>query len=118
MFPIDPSTDIRFTAVIDEFRAAAADRAVERPILIQGENVIQRALRPDLGLLAADPLSGILDDLAVGGDAFTCEHTPPVDGGRLNDQPETRVSRINGWSIFSHCWTTTLKLVVRGAFLL
>ena len=118
MFLIHPGADVRFAAVINKLRAAAAGRSVQRPIFIERENIVQRTLRPNLGFLAADPFARILNHLAIGGDALTCEHTPPVNSGRFNDQQETSVPLVYRWRTFSHWWTVTLEFVIRGALLL
>src|ERR1035438_1624224 len=57
---------IGIATMVDDLGARAAERAVERPVIVQREEVSHRPIAPPLGLAAADSLARVLDDLAAG----------------------------------------------------
>ena len=68
----DPGLTVGLAAVIDVFSAAPADSAIEGPVSVQREEVVELALfAPPLGLLAADTLADVFDDLAIFGIGFS-----------------------------------------------
>ena len=57
--------EVRVAAVINKFSAAPVNRAIERPVTIQGKNIIELATRADLRLPPANALARVLDNLTV-----------------------------------------------------
>ena len=56
--------------MVDDLGAAAAQGAVEGPVIVQGEQVSDLPVAAALGFAAADSLAGVLDDLAPRGYAL------------------------------------------------
>src|SRR3954469_23667433 len=80
--------------MVDILRAAAADIAVNAPVSIEGEDIVERTLRATLCLSPADFLAGILNDLASGGNKFFRENAPAMNLGRGNSQFESAKARV------------------------
>src|SRR5262249_20885593 len=85
-----------------EFSPAAAYRTVERPVVVQREQVDHLVLRiaAALGFFAADALAGVLDHFAARGNVLTCGDTPAVDLRAPDNQLETGVFRVDGRLVF------------------
>src|SRR5882724_4995146 len=81
--------------MVDIFGATAADDAIQFPIFIDHEQVMQLAGGAALSLLPGDSFAGILDDLHVGRYGFSGEYTPTMNPRRANDEPEPRIPRID-----------------------
>ena len=92
----DSSSQVGIATMVDDFGAAAADRAVQRPVIIQGEQVGEISLTSFLCLAPADPLAGVFDDFVVGRDLFERVDTALMDLGLADFQPEIRVPGIDG----------------------
>src|SRR4051794_20424785 len=73
--------DVRVAAVIDELRPAAADGAVQRPVVVKREQIDQLilAVASPFGLFPADTLAGVLDDLASRGYIFPGVNAPAMN---------------------------------------
>jgi hypothetical protein len=65
--------------MVDDLGAAPAYRAIQRPIVVEREQIRDRTVASALGLAPADPLAGVLDDLAARRDGFGGEYAAPVD---------------------------------------
>src|SRR5947209_1691258 len=77
----DDGLDVGVAAVIDKLRAAAADGAVERPVIVQGEKVNHSPLlfTAAPGLSAADPFAGVLHNFVARGDVLGGIDAPSVN---------------------------------------
>ena len=80
----DASHQIWLAAMIYVLGAATSRRSVNRPVLVQREDIIERPRGADLGFLAADPLSRVFDYLAPRGNGFG-RIDPPAMNLRLVD---------------------------------
>jgi hypothetical protein len=67
--------------VVDDFGAAAAECAVQRPIVVKGEEVSDWSIAAPLGLAPADALARLLDDFAAGGDGLLGVDAALMDSG-------------------------------------
>ena len=59
------SLAIRFATVIDKFGAAATRGAINRPVAVEREDVVQRPRGTDFGFAAADAFTRVFDHLPV-----------------------------------------------------
>src|SRR5882762_80407 len=82
--------------MVDVFGATASNGAIQLPILIDIKQVVQVARGAALGLAPRDPLTGVLNDLDAGWNVLQGEYTPAVNPRRANDEPEARITRIDG----------------------
>jgi hypothetical protein len=75
------SRKIGIARVVDVLGTAAADGAVERPVVIESEQIDHARLfvAAALGFFAADPLASILDHFTAFGDVLTGVNAPAVD---------------------------------------
>lgn len=91
---MNPGAQIRIAGVIDVFGSAAAHRAIDGPIIVQGEEIVHGARIALPGFGAADALSGVLDDFAASRDGLFGEDAVAVDGRRSDAEPEADMLRI------------------------
>src|SRR5450759_4854259 len=87
--------EIGVATVVDDLGAAAAERAIERPVIVECEEVGDRSIAAPLGLAAADSLARVLDDLAPRGDGFPGVDPAPVDIGLADGELEPGVPWID-----------------------
>jgi len=91
----NPGAEVGVAGVIDVFGSAAADRAIETPVAVDGEQVDEIGrFGAALGLLAADAFAGVLDDLALGRDALAGVDAPTMNFGLGNAQLKAGVPRV------------------------
>src|SRR5437879_5468285 len=76
-------------------RSAGAERAVERPIIVEGEEVSDGAISPPLGLAAADSLACVLDDFPLRRDGLLGIDPAPVNFGLADGKFKLSVSWID-----------------------
>jgi hypothetical protein len=81
MAPADHGVDIGVAAMVKVLGSAATDRAIERPVAIEREQVDHAILlvTAPLGLFAVDALAGILHHLTASRYVFRRVYTPAVD---------------------------------------
>ena len=91
----DARDHVGLTTVIDDFRAAAAEGAIEGPVFVEREQVGVLALAALLGFAAIEAFAGVLDHLAVGGDAFFGVDAETVNLGFANREFVAGVLGIN-----------------------
>lgn len=60
-----PGTQVRIATMVDDFGPAAAERSVERPVIIEREEIGDVAIPAPFGFPAADLFAGVLNDLAT-----------------------------------------------------
>src|ERR1022692_3383169 len=99
---------VGIATVVDDLGARAAECAVERPVIVQREQVSHRPSVPPLGLAAADSLARVLDDLAPSRDGFLGVDPAPVDLGLAYGESELGQSWIDRRCLdehASHCRT-------------
>src|ERR1019366_9484863 len=82
---------VGIAAMVDDLGARAAERAIERPVIVQREEVGDRPSAPPLGLAAADSLARVLDDFAPRRDGFLVVDPAPVDPGLADGESEMGV---------------------------
>lgn len=93
----DDRHNIRIAAVVDVLRAAAAYGAIQRPVVIEREEINHPRLfvAAALCLPAADTLAFVLDDLPAGRDILSGVNSPAVNLRGLNNKSETGKFRID-----------------------
>ena len=85
-----PRAQVRVATVIDDFGAAAADGAIERPIIVQREKVRYRSFAAPLGFLAIDLLAGVFDDLSSCRYGFYGVYAAAVNAGQRDGRRNWR----------------------------
>ncbi len=92
----DARHDVRLTAMVDVLCARSVHCSVKGPVGIEREKVGELLLiRPALGFLPADALSGVLNHLSMRRDGLTSVDAPAVDFRGRYDQFETSVLSID-----------------------
>src|SRR4029079_1901276 len=91
----DARDHVGLATVIDDFRAAAAEGAIEGPVFIEREQIGVLAFAALLGFAAVEAFTGVLDHLTVGRDAFFGVDAETVNLGFANREFETGVLGIN-----------------------
>ena len=94
---LDAGEEIRIATVIDDLRAAAPERTVEGPVVVESKQVGDRSRAAPFGFTAVDPFTGILDHLAPRGNTLERVNAAAVDRGSANFHAEARVLRIDRW---------------------
>lgn len=98
--PLDDAADqVRSAAMVDDLCSAAAHCTVQSPVGIECEQVREIAVAAFLGLLAIQPLAGVLDDLTIPWDSFGCEDAVPVNLGTFDFQLETGILFVDFWPL-------------------
>lgn len=87
--------EVRIAGMVDQLRAAAAGRAVDAPVGVEVEQVVQRASGAPIRLPAADPMPGVLDHLAPRGNRRPGEDTHAMDGRRAHLEREAGMSGVD-----------------------
>ena len=98
--PMATGVEVRVAAVIDEFRAAAANGGVHLPVLAKAKEIdgLRAPRCPELpetlkGNFVRDALTGVFDDFFVAGNGFGGENAETVNPRTPDEEPETGSTR-------------------------
>src|ERR1022692_2332688 len=86
---------VGLATVVDDLGARAAHRSIDRPVIVEGEQVGQRTVAAALSLTPVDLLTRVFDDLVPGGNVLAGINAPAMDSGFPDRQLETCVAGID-----------------------
>src|SRR5262249_464896 len=108
----DGRIQIGRAAMVDNLRAAAAEGAIDRPVIVQREQIGMWTVSAALGFAPPDLLPRIFNYFAVWGDAFQSKHTAMVNPRFANFQSETRIIGIDSRSFDeSHAYASSCSAI-------
>jgi hypothetical protein len=83
--------------MIDNLGAAAADRTVDGPLVIELEKIGVVAVIAAVGLIVANAFAGIFDHFAILRHRFFRVDAVAVDLRAADRETETGIARVNSW---------------------
>ena len=91
----DQRPDVGFAGMVNVLGPATVHGTIQAPVLIEGEDVVERTfVSPALSFAAADALSAILDHFAARRNVLLGKETPAVDSRRFDAELIGAVSLI------------------------